>query len=252
MNDKLLLKEMKKYRRLQGSGMFVSCVLIAVMPFLDLSYFWWVLLDTAAVLFLIMVLIAVETKVRKILHTEMEPQRYYSVYHALFTAVNGQNKDIEIAYFIGDYDKAIEFAYQMKEKKEKKGKSFINIEVQFFLCLSLFEMGRYEEMRSETQNFRAIQKEKRISEKSLYAMFYLPQIDYLEHFADGDYEACKDIRKTKETLRLSNTAKARVDYYTALAYYMAGEDATAQELFKELIHFCPHLHYAALAGKYIV
>ncbi|MFR5875318.1 MAG: tetratricopeptide repeat protein [Eubacterium sp.] len=252
MTENEIVQEIDKYRK---KDKYFNVIFITVLfcTILLMPKIWLkVVLSFAVFIIALFVSLKIDKSKHSILIYKMEPQAYYAVYHSSrYSKVNG-DEDIEIAYFIGDYNKVISLVEDKKKKAGEKGKKLNNVPNCLYLCLSYFEIGDFENAHKSIDYFKSLFEGKRTNE--ILELSYFSQLDFIENFIDGRYDKCIAIEDVKSKLpdkAMGNTFKARMDYYSALAYYYNGDMNTAKQYFDSVIDFCPHLNYARLAENHI-
>lgn len=201
---------------------------------------------------LVMVVIYIGRKQRAVLLYDMDPQLYYAILHQGDVIKIGTDPDIEIFYFAGDYQKAIDSANAMIEKFNTKGKKYSNLNILNLLACAYFEIGDYENATKTIDYIKTLAEELKLNNKKGYTQVILPQLEYIENFIKCDFVKCLEIENMLTAkIKRSNTFIARNKYYTALAKYYLGDTADAKQRFEELLYFCPKLNYSNLAQQYL-
>lgn len=252
MTENEILLEIEKYRK-KDKRLNIMLLVFIFAAILFPPEIWLKAAACIAVLIVFLFLsLKKDNQKREILIDKMEPQAYHTVFHSSKYAKTNGDEDIEIAYFIGDYNKVISLVEDKKKKAADKGKKFTNVPDSLYLCLSCFELGDFENAKKSISYFKSLFERRKTNK--IFELSYIYQLDFIDNFIDGRYDKCIAIEDVKSNLpdkAMSNTFRARMDYYTALAYYYNGDVDTAKQYFETVIVFCPHLNYARLAEKYI-
>lgn len=230
----------------------VSLALIFVICEYD---YWWtnVLFVVFIILSLSAIVLYIGKKHRVVLLNDMDPQLYYAILHAGDVIKIGTDADIEIFYFAGDYQKAIDYANAQIETFNAKGKKYANLNTLDILTFAYFEIGDYENALKTIEYIKILAEEIKISNKKAYVQIILPQLEYIESFVKCDFNKCLELEAgmLAAKFKKSNTFFARNKYYTALANYYLGDVSGAKQRFEEVLSFCPKLNYANLAKQYL-
>lgn len=216
--------------------------------------YWWV--NLLFVIFILILMVAVflyvSRKQKAVLIYDMNPQLYYAIIHAGDVVKIGEDPDIEIFYFAGDYQKAIQFAQAEIDKATAKGKKYANFITLDVLAFAYFEIGDFDNALKTIDYIKNTANELKLSNKKGYTQVILPQLEYIENFVKYDFNKCLELENMMTAKnKKSNTFIARNKYYIAIAKYYMGDVNGAKTLFDEIMQFCPMLNYSNLAQQYL-
>lgn len=258
MDDVYEVRERAKKFNSKLSGKAIAVFVPIVFLFMIMvniwDRYWWA--ELICILFLLVLLavmvLYIGTKQRAVLYYDMDPQLYYAIIHAGDLIKIGTDPDIEIFYFAGDYQKAINSANAMMDKFNAKGKKYSNLNTLNLLVCAYFEIGDYENASKTIDYIKALAKETKISGKKGYTQVILPQLEFVENFIKCDFNKCLELEiMMTAKIKRTNTFISRNKYYTALAKYYSGDISGAKLLFEEIMHFCPKLNYSNFAQQYL-
>lgn len=250
MNEIQKIKNSFKIKKM--CSLFIGCVSIL----LSLIYLDGIMTKVLAAVGLFIALVVYYSslirKVDRILFFEMNPQKYIEV-KSVFATDSKKYDTNDFDYFVGNYAAVISAIEKAKAEYQAKGKAYLQHGKLMLLCNAYFECGNYEALEVNIEYFRNVFA-KYDNPKGVYARIYKPQFEFFEAYMQGNYEECKKIENLFELHKqkiISNTAYAKLLCYYAMALEKCGENDKANEVFEEIIRFCPLLNYANIARFYL-
>ncbi len=246
MNENDILKTIKRFKtkRKALSIIFVLALIAAI--FIPRNFALKIVFALLILFAAIIYLFAEISSINRILTMELDPEKYYALTHEIGYVTKYALEDIETAYMIGDYKKAVNLCLNNIEKTKNDGE---RASVLFYLCLSCFESGDFEKLNSYALEYKKLAAG--FKPNSIANRIQLPQIEFAQSFAAGDFEKGIEFLRNFQPDKISRSFTCRNDLYCALAHYYLGETAKAKDLFEKTESACPKLNYSRIARKYI-
>ncbi|MCM1114076.1 MAG: hypothetical protein NC397_01110 [Clostridium sp.] len=246
MDKEKAVEIVKKYkgrvRTIQALGIGLTACVLAFAP---VNMLYRILI----VLCLIIIAAVVYNKTVKrnidnILYNDCNPRLYYLVTKGM--GFNNIAKDIDVAYFIGDFNKAYQLCTYVMHKAPQKAKPFY----LKTLCSIQFLSGNFDDCK-DTYN-RLIEAMNRAKYSDKVKAYYTSIPEFFLYFIDGSYDkALEQLNKCENVKKAANTYRNIIKYYYALTYYYSGKFDLAEQFFKDTAATCPAMYIAESSEKYL-
>lgn len=243
MSEIELIKKYEKKRNVAIAVIFAFAILVLMIP---ISLLWKILLLIFDAIVMIIYFWAYSESIEKILHDELNPQKYYTVIQGLDIGVRDRLEDVAVAYFLGDYGNAIGIAENQLPKIKSKN---IKNEMKNYLAWCYFETGELDKLS------QLISEETELSKKDGFAKIKFYHFSkYFKDFINGEFDKCQTIYELMAQLPKELKTKSldfTLQFYTGLALYYGNEFEKAKECFENCVKGCSSFNYAVLSKKYI-
>lgn len=244
MDNKEVLKMMKQRRALMAFLNILHTIGVVMILFSKLNLLTKIVGIVMIVLVFFIIMISINQHDKRTLKMDMNPLKYYAHIHyngrITNDASNTSTDDADIAYLLGNYDKALEI-YQNVLNKAKANP--IKLLTMTQMLMAFFEINDYETAK------RIINDASNIDVKGVDPSIYF---GFYNAFFSDDYDtAIKLYNDNLSTDLKNNTAKARMMLYIGIAYYKKGDMENAKKQFEFVASYCPMLNYSKIAISYL-
>ncbi|MBQ4067710.1 MAG: tetratricopeptide repeat protein [Lachnospiraceae bacterium] len=240
-----------KYRlSLIGVGVVFVIITILLLYLTDNYFVYYLSLLVAVLSIKIFGMILYNKFFNSILTTEMNLPKYIDLIETGKFVSNNLLEHLYIAYYSGDYNKAINICnIKLENKKYEKYKHFYLL----MLARCYFEMGDFENLGKVNEMFKnyvATNKNgNKIKEKFIYFKF-------VEFYLLGEFSAAKELyekiylgqKKNQNKIKLNDVS---VKFTYAICCYKCGDFDKATELFNDVIATAPAFRYSELSKRYL-
>ena len=248
-NSKAILKKYKLCL-LGVFGVFVAIAII-LLVFTDSKFLYGLSLLMAFLSIKIFGAIFYNKFFNSILTNEVNLPKYIDLIESGKIASNNLFEHLYIAYYSGDYNKAINICkMKLKNKKFAKYKHYYLL----MLARSYFEIGDLENLNKVNEMFKSFivtnKNGNNIKEKLIYFKF-------VEMYMSGDFATAKELYEKLYLEQKANPSKVKLNdvsirFTFAICCYKCGEFGKATELFNDVIALAPTFHYAEISKRYLV
>ena len=185
-----------------------------------------------------------------ILTDELNLPKYVDLIETGKIVSNSLLEHVYIAYYSGDYSKAINICkMNLEDKKSEKLKHHYLL----MLARSYFEIGDLENLKTVNEMFNSFiatnKNGNKIKEKWIYFKF-------VDLYLSGDFSTAKELYEKLYLQQKENKGKVKLNdvstrFTLAICCYKCGEIGKATELFNDVIALAPTFHYAEISKRYL-
>ena len=251
MNNYNTKSIINKYRlSLIGIGVVFAAITILLLYLTDNYFLYYLSLLVAVISIKIFGVIFYNKFFNSVLTTELNLPKYIELIETGKFVSNNLLEHLYIAYYSGDYNKAINICnVKLENKKYEKYKHFYLL----MLARCYFEIGNFENLSKVNEMFKSYVATNKngntIKEKLIYFKF-------VEFYLLGDFQAAKELYEKlylvqKEKSASNNLNDVSVRFTYAICCYKCGDYAKATELFKDVMNAAPTFHYAEISKSYL-
>ncbi len=239
----------KKYRTRQYAIITLSIIL--ALPVLLFPAHWIITVILYLVDFMLLSLVLTlihQQKATGILVNELDPERYYYVSRKLGITTKYALEDIQTAYYMGDYHRALEICEE--KKKITKDRSML-IQYKYFEAICCFGLRDFENLKILCDDFEHLFIDPK---NKNFKNIFCHNISYFRNFIEGNYEKCKEIKAVLDAMPLKRRRKlpvADINFMYALACYENKDYEEAKKVFEEVAQMSDKLYECRLAGAYL-
>ncbi|MBE5927019.1 MAG: hypothetical protein E7270_08680 [Lachnospiraceae bacterium] len=240
-----------KYRlSLIGVGVVFAIITILLLYLTDNYFVYYLSLLVAVLSIKIFGMILYNKFFNSILTTEMNLPKYIDLIETGKIISNNLLEHLYIAYYSGDYNKAINICnLKLENKKYEKYKHFYLL----MLARCYFEIGDFESLSKVNEMFKSFiatnKNGNKIKEKFIYFKF-------VEFYLLSEFSAAKELyekiylgqKKNQNKIKLNDVS---VKFTYAICCYKCGDFDKATELFNDVIATAPAFRYSELSKRYL-
>lgn len=241
----------KKYRLyLLGVSVVFLAIAILIYAFTDSIFLYGLFLLLGVFLTRLFGAFLYNKFINSTLTNELNLPKYINLIKTGKIVSRSLLEHIEIAYYSGDYNKAINICKMQLENKK------LAVYKQFYLLIlarSYFEIGDLENLKTVNEMFKSYVATNKNGSKIKERLNYFKFVDL---YLAGDFSTAKELyeklylqqKEKKSKVKLDDVS---IDFTYAVCCYKCGDFSKATELFNEVIALAPAFHYAEIAKRYL-
>ncbi len=185
-----------------------------------------------------------------VLTVELNLPKYIDLIKASEVVTNSLIEHLDIAYFSGDYNQAINICNLKLQDPKLKNRKWRYL---LILARCYSEMGDLENLNKVNEMFKDFVAKNKHGKKIKERLIYFKFVDLS---LAGDFSSAKELYqelylKQKEKQKEADINDLSTGFTFAVCCYQCGDFAKATELFNEVIAIAPSFHYAKIAKRYL-